>query len=85
MLRTHANSTENLSMFGLTVLLAAFAGASPLLVNALAAIHVALRLMFTAIYYAGIGKVGGGIRTIVFSLGLFANLILGIITLITFF
>ncbi len=73
-LRTYANSTENLSMFGLTVFLAIVAGVSPAWVNWLAGVHVVIRLLYWAIYYSGIGKVAGGPRTMAYASGLLANL-----------
>ena len=79
-LRTYGNSTENLAAFATTVILAIFVGVGVALVNWLAILHVAFRLVYWAVYYKGIGKVGGGIRTIVYVLGLFANIILAVLT-----
>ena len=45
-LRTHANSVENLPLFGFSLLAAILAGSGPSLVNWLASIHVASRLAF---------------------------------------
>ena len=82
-LRTYANSVENLPMFGLIVLLAVFIGAEPKWVNWLAVTHVVFRVLYWAVYYSGIGKVEGGPRTIIYVIGLFANLILAGLTLFT--
>ena len=82
-LRTYANSTENLPAFAVTLLLAMLAGASPNWVNLLAALHVAFRLAFWGIYYSGIGKVAGGPRTISYVLGWFTNLVLAILAAVT--
>jgi uncharacterized MAPEG superfamily protein len=81
-LRTYQNSVENLPAFIAVLGLAIIAGASALWVNWLAALHVALRLAYWAIYYGGIGKVQAGPRTIVFVLAFFANVVLAIVALI---
>jgi len=75
-LRTYANSTENLSVFAITVFLAITVGVAPSLVNWLAGIHVVIRLLYWAIYYSGVGKVAGGPRTITYASGWFVNLML---------
>ncbi len=79
-LRTYGNSTENLPAFATTLLLAIIAGVSAALVNWLAILHVVFRLVYWAVYYKGVGKVGGGVRTIVYVLGLFANFLLAALT-----
>lgn len=79
-IRTYGNSTENLPAFATTLLLAVFAGVSVAIVNWLAAIHVAIRLVYWAVYYNGAGKAGGGLRTIVYVLGLVTNIILAAFT-----
>ena len=79
-LRTYGNSTENLTAFATTLLLAIIAGVSAALVNWLAILHVVFRLVYWAVYYKGVGKVGGGVRTIVYVLGLFANFLLAALT-----
>lgn len=73
-LRSYANTVENLPAFGLAVLMAIAAGASPWIVNLLAGIHLTFRMLFAAVYYSGIGKVTGGPRTITYVGGAFANL-----------
>lgn len=75
-LRTYGNSVENLPVFVATLLLALIAGVAPIWVNSLAIIHVGFRLVYWIVYYSGVGKVGGGPRTIVYVLGLLANLVL---------
>jgi len=75
-IRTYGNATENLPAFLTAVGLAIIAGVNPMIVNWLAALHVAARMAYWAIYYRGIGKTGGGIRTIAYVVGLFANLAL---------
>ena len=82
-LRTYANSTENFSVFVATLLLAIIAGVSPWIVNWLAGLHVAFRLVFWAVYYSGVGKVGGGVRTIVYVLGWLTNMVLAVIMIYT--
>ncbi len=81
-LRTHANSVENLSAFALLVIMAMFVGADPRLVNLLAMAHVAARILYWLIYYAGIGPVGGGPRTLVFVIGWGINVAIGVIALL---
>lgn len=78
-LRTYANSTENMPAFIAALLVAIIAGASVLAVNILAAVHLAARLAYWLIYYAGWGKPGGGPRTIAYVLGLFANIGLAVL------
>lgn len=75
-LRTYANSVENFPAFGWALLVAIIAGASPIIVNWIAAIYFAFRMLFWAVYYAGFGKVAGGPRTIVFVGGLVSNIVL---------
>lgn len=80
-LRTYANGTENFPAFIAAVLLAIFIGGDPQVVNWLAAIHVAFRMAYWAIYYRGAGKAGGGLRTIAYTLALAANLALSLVVL----
>ncbi len=75
-LRTYANSVENFPAFGWALLVAIVAGASPIIVNWIAAIYFAFRMLFWAVYYAGFGKVAGGPRTMVFVGGLVSNIVL---------
>ena len=81
-LRTHANSTENLGVFGFALLLAIVASVAPIWVNWLAIIHVIFRMAFWVVYYSGIGKVAGGLRTMCFVGGLVSNVILGVFALV---
>ena len=80
-LRTHANSVENLPLFGFSLLAAILAGSGPSLVNWLAGIHVASRLAFWVVYYSGVGKVAGGPRTLTFVGGALSNLVLACVAL----
>ncbi len=80
-LRTYSNSVENLPAFGFTLLIAIFVGVDPSLVNWTAAIHVAFRLAFWAVYYSGVGKIAGGPRTLCYVGGMLANLVLIVATL----
>jgi uncharacterized MAPEG superfamily protein len=75
-LRTHLNSVESLAPFGFSLLLAMLLAASANWVNGLAIAHAAFRLLYWAVYYSGIGKVAGGIRTLCFVGGLSCNLVL---------
>ena len=80
-MRTYANSAENLPAFAVALLLAIFAGAGAVLVNWLAALHLAARLAYWIIYYIGMGKPGGGPRTVVYVIGLLANGALAVIAI----
>ena len=75
-MRTYGNSAENLPMLLGAVLVAVIAGASPALVNGLVAFHVLMRIGFWYVYYTGTGKPGGGIRTLFYTFGLLANMVL---------
>lgn len=75
-LRTYSNSVENLPAFGLALLLAIVLGVNSSLVNWLAALHVAFRLAFWAVYFSGIGRVAGGPRTLCYVGGLMTNIVL---------
>lgn len=80
-LRTYANSVENLPVFAITVVLAILAGVTASWVNGLVAVHVILRLAYWVIYYRGVGKVGGGPRTMAYAAAWFVNLVLALLTL----
>lgn len=80
-IRTYANSTENLPAFFAAAALAVVVGAPATVVNWIVALHLVSRLAYWPIYYAGIGKNGGGLRTIVYVGGLLANLGLVLIAL----
>ncbi len=77
--RTYQNSAESLPAFGLVVVAAMLASANPAAVNWLAAIHVLFRLAFWTMYYAGIGKITGGPRTMCHVGGLVSNIALAIV------
>jgi len=74
--RTHANSVESLGPFGFSLIVAVLAGVKPSLVNWLVGIHAAFRLAFWAVYYSGVGKVAGGVRTLTFVGGMVSNIVL---------
>lgn len=73
-LRTYANTVENLPAIGFALFTAIAAGASPWIVNLLAGIHLAFRLLYWVIYYSGVGRVTGGPRTIAYVGGSLANI-----------
>ena len=73
-LRTYANSVENLPALGFALLMAIAAGASPWAVNLLSGLHLAFRLAFWVVYYSGTGKVTGGPRTLAYVGGALANI-----------
>lgn len=75
-LRTYANSVENLPAFGLVLLMAVLLGANATIVNWLAAIHVGFRFAFWVAYYSGTGRIAGGPRTLCYVGGLLANIAL---------
>lgn len=79
-LRTHANSTENLPAFAVIVLIAIFIGVDAKWVNGLACAHVGLRLLFWPIYYSPLGAKTPGLRSPIYALALTLNLILGVMS-----
>ena len=81
-LRTHMNSVENLPSFGIALLLALLLQASPDWVNWIALIHLASRLGFWAVYYSGVGKVAGGLRTLVFIVSSLTNMAMSVVCLV---
>lgn len=78
LLRTYGNSTENFSVMVTTTFLAILAGVSVVLVNWLVGLHLLCRLIYWCVYYSGVGKVAGGLRTIVYVGGLLANIVLAL-------
>ncbi|MFD0916361.1 MAPEG family protein [Pseudahrensia aquimaris] len=81
-MRTYANSTENLPMLTLALVLAIVASVPAVAVNWIVGLHVAARLAHWAIYYSGIGKEGeAGPRTIAYVIGLLLNLALAVAAL----
>ncbi len=80
-LRTYANSTENLSVMVATAFLAILAGANANWVNGLVILHVLFRTAYWAVYYSGVGAVTNGPRTITYVLGWLMNIILAIMTI----
>ena len=78
-LRTYANSTENLPAFATVVFVAIIVGASPIWVNWLAGIHVAIRFLYWAVYYAGVGEVLRGPRSMTYVAGWAVNLVLAVV------
>jgi uncharacterized MAPEG superfamily protein len=77
-LRTYANSAENFGVMAAATALAIVAGANVTMVNWLVGLHVVFRLIYWVIYYAGIGKVAGGPRTISYVGGWLMNLVLAL-------
>lgn len=73
-IRTYSNSAESFPAFGWALFVAIVAGGSPTLVNWLAGVYFAFRLVFWALYYSGVGKPAGGPRTLAFVGGLLANI-----------
>jgi len=76
--RAYANTTENLPAFGFALVVAILAGANPTLVNWAAIVFLAFRIAFSLIYYAGVGVVAGGPRTMCYVGGLATNFVLAI-------
>ena len=81
-LRTYHNSVENMGVMTTTTFLAIIAGVSVAMVNWLVGLHVLLRVAYWAVYYSGVGKVGGGLRTMVYVAALLMNAILAILTML---
>jgi uncharacterized MAPEG superfamily protein len=80
-IRTYANSVENFPAFIAILLLAVIAGVDATWVNWLAGLHVAFRLLFWVVYYAGVGKIAGGPRTLSYVGGWLTNTVLAVMTL----
>lgn len=74
--RTYQNSAESFPAFIAATLVAVAGGAPPWVINGAAAIYLIARLAFWAIYYAGVGRVAGGPRTLAFVLCLLANIVI---------
>ena len=72
--RTYANSAESFPAFGWALLMAILAGGTPFFVNLLTGGYFVSRLAFWAIYYAGVGKPAGGVRTMAYVAGLLCNI-----------
>ena len=75
-MRTYANSTENLPALLGAFVLAILAGVSVTLVNWLVGLHLLFRLIHWFAYYGAIGKPNGGPRTIAYVGGLLTNIVL---------
>lgn len=73
-LRCYANSVENLPAFAAALMVAIFAGAGAGLINLLAVAHVGMRIIFSAIYYSGLGKPAGGPRSLAYIAGWLVNI-----------
>ncbi|MEJ8473192.1 MAPEG family protein [Roseibium algae] len=84
-MRTYSNTVETLPIFGFALLAASAAGTSPALVNWLAGIYLAFRLLYWAVYYSGIGRASGGPRSMCFIGAMTANAVLAVAALITLF
>ncbi|MDG2004841.1 MAG: MAPEG family protein [Novosphingobium sp.] len=83
-IRTYANSVENFPAFIATLFLAIIVGVDPTWVNWLAGLHVGFRLLFWVVYFAGIGKVAGGPRTMSYVGGWLTNTVLAGMTVYAF-
>ena len=81
-LRCYQNGVENLPAFAAALLVAIVAGASASLVNMLAIGHLALRVIYSGVYYAGIGKPAGGARSLLYVLGWLVNVVLAVVALL---
>ncbi|CTQ54652.1 MAPEG family protein [Roseibium album] len=77
-IRTYQNSAESFPAFLGAFLVAIVVGVAPLIVNVAAGIYLAARIAFWAIYYAGVGRVAGGPRTMAFVVCLLSNIVLAI-------
>ena len=78
------NSVESLAPFGFCLVVAILIGVKPALVNWLAAIHLGFRILFWVVYYSGVGKVAGGVRTLCFVGGLSSNIVLAFASIYQF-
>lgn len=81
-LRCYQNGVENLPAFAVAVFIAVVAGADASLVNNLAIAHVALRVVYAAIYYGGFGKPAAGPRSLVYVVAWGVNIALVIVAIL---
>ena len=80
--RSHLNAVETFAGFAVPALLAMLLGVSPTWVNGLIWATVALRLVFSYIYIANIGKPAQSIRTFVFVGAWLLNVILVVLVIV---
>jgi len=79
--RVHLNSVEALAPFVVPAVLAMMVGVGPTLLAVLVWIHVAIRLIHTAIYLRGGNAAkGGSIRTVLYVSGALVTVVLIIVT-----
>ena len=81
-LRCYQNGVENLPAFAAALIAAILVGASAATVNLLAILHLALRVVYSGVYYAGIGKPAGGPRSLLYVVGWGVNIALAIVALL---
>ena len=66
--RAHLNAVENFGTFGVTAIFAMLLGASAGWVNGLIWGTVVIRLVYTYVFLAGLGKASQGLRTMLYVL-----------------
>ncbi len=81
-LRTYQNSAESLPAFVAALLVAIIAGSAAMVINIAAGVYLAARVAFWAFYYAGLGKIAGGPRTLSFVVCLLANIVIATAALV---
>lgn len=79
--RTHANAVENLGGFAIPAILAMLLGISPAWVNGLIWLTVLLRLAYSYVYLANLGKPAQGIRTFTYVAAWAVNVLLVIMVI----
>jgi len=80
--RAYHNGVETLCVFGLVTIVAIMAGASPFWINLLAAIALILRIAMVYVHVQGIGKPGGGPRTIFYVLGWVVHIVIAVFAIV---
>ena len=79
--RAHLNSVEALAPFVVPAVLAMMVGVGPTTLAALVWVHVAIRLIHTAVYLRGGNAAkGGNVRTVLYVSGALVTLILVVVT-----
>ena len=80
--RAYHNGVETLTVFGLVTLVAILAGAVPYWINLLASLALVARILMVFVHVQGIGKPGGGPRTILYVLGWAIHIAIGVFAIV---
>jgi uncharacterized MAPEG superfamily protein len=83
--RAYANLTESLPAFAAAVLIAMLAGASPFWINLFAALFLVGRIAMAVVHVQGLGKPSGGLRSILYSVGWLATILIALFAAVAVF